>query len=293
MSGKQIFIRRLVREYKFQWSVIRSILDWSIILYAVLPLILIAPFIYMEAWNLTHLYWSDSIPFTVLLFALLLFCLKGKIRTFAMEADLLHLIQQKPTFVQLKRYGLLYTALQLLVETAFIGVIFLPILMLIYNFSLVDALLLALLLCTFRFFAATVKKAASRALTKWIILVAAFILVYLFALFTSPWLYGVGSIVAFSLIYIYHYTVMTITNRLFLKEVEIEKAERMKYIKFLLTFSNDVHVEPIKNSQNNKPFFLFPDSKRIFKTRNKLNGLLEVLLKSFLRDKRLLTCIPN
>jgi ABC-2 type transport system permease protein len=95
-----------------------------------------------------------------------------------------------------------------------------------------------------------------------------------------------GLIIDLFLIWLNHARLLA-SNKLFLKEIEIEDKERLKYIKIILNFS--MAVEKENRIRGKKPYFLFRNSKRLFKNRNKLNGLTEILIKSFLRNRRNLT----
>ncbi|WP_181833291.1 ABC transporter permease [Bacillus taeanensis] len=289
MTSKKLFFKRVTEEYKFQWGVIRSVFDWSILVYLVIPTIIMVPFLYQDAWQFIHFYWNENIPFSILLFAVLLLALRGNFRTYLMEADLLFLIQRKTVIQQLKQYNFLLSALQLAVGLAVIMIGILPVLILVYNFSPLDVLYLYLAVSGFRFLTLTIKKIVTSSLMKWLFLSLTFSLVFVLIVFTEPFLYGMGSLICILFIVIYHLTKETKTNRWFSKEIEIEEAERSKYIKLILNFSMEVEKESSASTQHKKPLLYFPKSKRMYKRRNKKNGLLELLFKAFFRNKKHVT----
>lgn len=287
MLSNNIFIKRLWQEYRLQWEVIRTVLDWTIIAYIVIPAIIIVPFIYGDIWQQIELYWRNDIPFSLLLFVMLLLSLSGNIRTFIQEADLLFLIQQKTSFTQLKRWALLVSVLEVFFRITVIVVIFLPTLALVYNFSGTAVMLLYFTLVSFSFASMTIKKITYRTLSKWLALLLLFGLTLFLILCINPLLYGTGSLVIFLLIVFYHFTNVAKSNRWYLNEIEIEKTERIKYIKFILNFSMEVEKETYSN--NKRPILIFPKSNELFKVRNRANGLLEILLKSMLRNNSYLS----
>nr|WP_295972291.1 ABC transporter permease [uncultured Bacillus sp.] len=282
MTGRQLFCKRLKEEWTYQWNIIKTVLDWTIILYLVIPTVVIGSFMYAEAWQSIELYWSSLIPFPLLLLVLLLLTASGNFRTYLQEADLLYLLQQKPLLHGLKRYGLAWSSFTIMTGTALIFVFILPILLQSYQLSLPEVFHLYIALLAFRLLMITCKKIISRTLTKWLVYPLLFAAVFALLFSVRPVLYGIVGFVCIILLYLYQLSQLTKTNRWFQREIEMEKAERIKYIKVILNFSNEVEKEKI--STKKRPWILFPQSNRIFKTRSKENGLLELLLKSFLRS---------
>lgn len=287
MTGRKLFIQRLFQEWHFQWRVIQSVLDWTIMLYIAIPPIIVAPFLYIDAWKYVHFYWSDQIPFFMLLLLILLLATRGNFRTYLMEADLLYLLQRKTLLHQLKLYSFLSSSLQIILNVTFIFILILPILVLIYQFTPKDVLLLYLAVSAFRFLFLTFKKIINQTFKRWMIYFLTFIISTLLILNINSMIYVMGSILCILVIFIFHTTQITKTNRWFLKEIEIENIERNRYIKLILNFSMEVEKET--NHQSKRPFLFFRQSKRLFMIYNGENGLLEILLKAFLRNKSYLT----
>ncbi|PWA09744.1 hypothetical protein DCC39_12320 [Pueribacillus theae] len=283
MSGRQLFRKRLIQEWKFQWGVLRSVFDWTIILYMAIPAMILIPFLYADVWKNIHLYWSEEFPFSILLLLVLLLSTRGNFRTYVREADLLYVIQRKKLFYQLKLHSFLFSVFQLVAGVALIFIVILPIVIRIYQFSPMEVLLLFLEICAFRLLFLTLKKIMNRALYKWIFFPLTFIVTARVILYTDSVILGVLSIVIIFIIVMFHLTKIIKTNRLFYKEIEIEHAERIRYIKLILNFSMEVEKEI--TDQRKKPVVLFRKSRRIFKKRNSENGLLELLIKAFLRNK--------
>jgi ABC-2 type transport system permease protein len=282
MSGKQLFKKRLVKEWKSQWKVIRSVLDWTIAVYLAIPAIIAVVVIYTSAWKNDHQYWSEGIPFFVLLLIILLLLLLGNFRTYLEEADLIFLLQRKQLLYQLKLYGFLYSAFQAIVGVVFLFIAILPILFTIYKFSIVETMMLFIAVSAFHFLCLTLKKIIRRRLYKWLVFPLCFILTFLLILFANPVVYGIVSIIGISYLIYYHITQLTKQNHWFLKEIEIEGEERRRYTELILNLSMEVEKDTTK--QRRKPL-LFRQSGRIFRKRNNENGLLELYLKAFLRKK--------
>ncbi|WP_449355548.1 ABC transporter permease [Virgibacillus natechei] len=282
MTGRQLFRRRFVEEWKFQWKVLRSVFDWTVILYVVIPALVVAPFVYMEMWQDIHLYWSEEIPFAILLGLILILSVIGNFRTFLLEADLLFLVQRKKFLYQLKLSGFLYSVLGVILSTAVLFIVILPIFVFIYDFFVMDILCLFVAVNAFRFLLLTIKKIISRSLRKWIAFPAVFVVAFMLILNADSMMLAIGSLLIIGFVCYFHLTQFVTTNRYFLQELAIEQSERVRYIKLILNFSQEVEMPPVK--QRKRPM-LFRNSGRVFKVRSKENSLLEFLLKAFLRNK--------
>lgn len=282
MSGKTLLKKRVLDEWRYQWRVIHSVLDWTVILYIVTPISITASIIYFEAWQNTNLYWQEQFPFSSLLCMILLFSLKGNVRTYVMEADLLYVIQRKKLFYELKVYGFILSIVKSMFGTMFIFILFLPVFINVYHLSVIVILCLYITVCCFHLVVMTLKKIVRKALYKGLSYFIIFISFILILSNISYMIYGIGSIIAIFLLIYFHMTRLTQTNHFFLKELEIEDIERLKYVRFIMHFS--MEVEKVPNRLIKTPL-IFRKSKRIFKERNRENGLLEFLLKSFLRNR--------
>lgn len=283
MSGRRLFINRFVQEWRYQLSVIRTVLDWTVILYIVIPTILVFSSFYVDAWQNIDLYWNEHLPFSILVVLMLLLSSGGNFRTYLLEADLLHLLQQRKILYQLKVYGLIISLLLSFLQTGLIFFISMPILVLSYQFSIKMVLFLFIAIFSYKLVQQTLNKVIYRNYKKWVFTIMLFLLSAFLMLNVPPVLICIGSIVGIVGIACFHISQMKKTNRWFLKELEIESAERMRYIKVILNFS--MEVEKQSTYHRKKPILLFKKSERIFKVRNKESGLLELLLKNFLRNR--------
>lgn len=283
MSGRKLFFKRFVQELLYQWNVIQAVLDWSIILYIVIPTIILIPFLYVDVWQNIQIYWSDQVPFSILVLIVLLLSVTGNFRTYLLEADVIFLLQQKSLLYQLKLFGFLSSCIQLIAGTTFIFALILPILIQVYQFSGMHVVVLFFAICAFRFLFLTLKKIINRSFVKWLVFLFAFLGSILSILQFDSAVIGGGGLLVVVVMFIFHLLQLTKTSRWFLKEIEIEVMERVKYIRLILNFSMEIEKEPYKLKK--RPIYFFPKSKRIFKIRNEENGLLELLIKAFVRNR--------
>ncbi|QWC22712.1 ABC transporter permease [Bacillus haikouensis] len=282
MRASTLFKRRLTAEWGYQWGVLKTVLDWTIVVYLVIPVMIAAPFVYADMWEHSGLYWSGRLPFTVLFVLILLVTAGGNFRTYLMEADLLYLLQKKEILVPFKRLGFLYSAAGSVIGVLAAGVITLPLFAGVYGMKAVEVLPLLAAVLAVKLVFMTVKKFTSKGsviFAVFVLLTAGAVLMVMNAV---PALVGVFSLFTAAAVVFYHLKQMPRSDRWFMKEIEIENREKVKYIKLILTYSMEVEKEPV--NQRNRPLLMFRGSKRIFKgERSKEDGLLELVVKGFLR----------
>ncbi|WP_100488301.1 ABC transporter permease [Sporolactobacillus pectinivorans] len=281
MSGTKLFIKRFRQQFQFQWNVIRSVVDWPIMLYIVIPAAAIAPFLYADFWRNIHSYWDARLPSSLLVILLLLLSVSGNIRTYLLDADLLFLIQKKKEILQLKRCGLLLSLLFLFLFETVLFILALPVLITIYHYSQVQLLSLFLAVSAFKLTLMTIKKLTDSLVYRWLFMILAYCLASVL-LVSAPILWAVCGMFCFVIMIYLNIIQLKKTNR-WIKDLETESAEQTKYIKFILAFS--MGVEKPSVTRRKRPLVFFRNSGRIFKKRSKENGLLEFLLKTFLRNK--------
>lgn len=283
MTAKQLIKKRALQEFRFQWGVFRSVLDWTVILYMVVPVLVIIPFVYIEAWTQIDLYWSENLPSFLLIVALLLLVSSGNFRTFLLEADLLFLIQKRALLRRMKQHGFLLSFVQAFFSAMLLVVLALPVFVQAYDATFAEALSIFLALLSYNLLGMSIRRIAKRKWHKWFFILLSAV-VYLLLIVNMP-PYFLGSIAALLVIVImgYHLTRTAKTTRATLKELEIEREEKNKYIKLILNFSAETEKPVVY--RRSTPRFLFRNSGNIFKERNSSNGLLELILKASLRNK--------
>ncbi|MBM7662847.1 putative ABC-type exoprotein transport system permease subunit [Bacillus mesophilus] len=281
MSAKQLFFRRLVREWKDQWHIFHSVLDWSVLLYIAIPSIVFGTLFYIDLWRNVDLYWHPDFPILLILLPVLLVSTMGNFRTYLLKADLLFLIQRKKTIHTLKILGFFYTFVLKTINSLVLVFMVTPVMLKVYYYSFEDLMNLALYLLAFSLTFLTVNKIIDHRLIKWSILFLLFVGATLGALFPNQYVSSICIVV----VVVSHLTYIIKNNHWFLREIEIEEYEKTKYVRLIINFSAEVEKAP--SSTFKKPILLWRKSGRIFKERSQQNGLLELILKGFLRDRGL------
>lgn len=284
MTGSQLFLQRWKNEWNFKFSIIRSVIDWTIFLYLLIPGIFFFAIFYKEFWLHPSSYWMDFIPFWGLLGIMVMLNTGGNIRTFQHEADALHLLQENRLLFTLKTYGLMTTLLNSLITTGIIIGIALPVLLQIYHLDSVDICYLFINLFATKLLILTLRKMIHHKIIKRFMIFIS-ILIIIFIIYVLPfYLTGIIGLLG-SIMLISFLSLKVNKNRyLFMRELEIEQEERNKYIQWIYQFSSEIEKESVLYRK--KPLLLFRNSARIFQVRNEETGLLELLLKSFLRNRQ-------
>ncbi|WP_181444614.1 ABC transporter permease [Bacillus sp. 03113] len=279
---------RLIRGWKFQYSVIRSIADWTVILYIVIPGAVIGAFIYHSWWQ-TEPKWIENIPFSVILLIVYVLSWNGNFRTFVQDADRVFLIKNKSMYIGLKRRGFFYSISYQFISILLIYILLLPFLVKQYSFTLEKSLLFLIWFFSIKLLILYLKiklRQISRKLRRIGIGILLFITISWFTQFMfymntkgCSWIILLFGICFLSTA-IYLSTSMLRKNYLDI-ELETEQNEKLKYVHLILHFSTD--VEKTIHTTRTKPF-LFRKSTNLFKNRSPRNGLIELFIKIFIRN---------
>lgn len=104
----QLFRRRVLSHWKHQISVMKSVADWTVMLYILIPGLLLGGGLYMELWTSPLPAWVEWIPQQAAA-AALLFMFSGNVLLFVEEGDMLFLRQQPRWMKGLMLRGMVYS----------------------------------------------------------------------------------------------------------------------------------------------------------------------------------------
>ncbi|UVI28851.1 ABC transporter permease [Paenibacillus spongiae] len=143
-TGGKLFRRRLSRRWLEQWRVWRTVLDWSVWIYIVIPALWIGGGMYAELWT-DPAPWMNRVPLWATQLAALLIVNTGTLRTFAEEADVLFLLQKPDWSRGLFIRGMAYTALGRGIAAALFFAFILPIMVIAHDLAWITILEMFLL----------------------------------------------------------------------------------------------------------------------------------------------------
>lgn len=286
MTGWKLFKARFIDDFLYQRKVLGSVVDWVVFWYIILPTFVIGTVIYVDIWMNIESYWFDFIPFSVIVNLLLLLSLLGKFRTFMLEADILFILDRPKLYNALRSWAFSYSLFQLFISTTIVFVLALPFLVQGYGLGWMENIFLLIFLYGFRLTVYTLKKIIRNPVLRWITLIAMyFITINLVTLLKFEILASIGVFLIISNCIWYLLKVVPIKHAYF-QEVANESKERMRYLKLIFGMAREVEKPPI--SLGKRPL-LNRKSRRFFSNITPEKGLLELLLKGFIRNSIYLT----
>ncbi|WP_312092137.1 ABC transporter permease [Niallia sp.] len=289
MKSSQLFYNRVIQNWRFQSQVFRSVVDWTVVLYILIPAIIFCAAIYLSWWKELP-GWIDNIPFIIPFFVLYLLSWTGNIRTFMAEADKVFLVKMPDLIRGLKRRAYLYSFLhQILVMCAGISCL-LPFLLHYYLLNWQEIIILFVYFSTLQacllFLKYQIRKVVST-FRKSIIILCLFLVFNWF----SQWMYSIVDNGYHFPVYAISIAILILSIILSLKaiskigsldlHIEMEQERKSSITQYIFMASLQIE-KPVVISRK-KPL-IFRNSKRIFKKRTPINGLIELFIKIVVRN---------
>lgn len=282
----QLFFRRLFANWKFQYGVLRTVVDWVTALYFFIPALMIAVYQYYTWWQATP-WWMSEVPISVLVILLSLYASTGAVRLFILDADQLFLLQRSRYHRSLMKLGITYTFIYQFVISAVVLLILAPFLLLRYDLSPLQIIVLFLFISCFRTNFTLLSQWVFNRYSGWryacLWLGLKITSVILYILLLEKWmsmpllLVSVCALLVVSAVTLARYR-LTVRGTFF-HDVEYEFKQRMKFAALLFR-GLSVKKQRVRRSHP----FLFPNSNLLFRDRTPSNGLVEMCVKSFFRN---------
>lgn len=289
MKSRQLFYDRVIRNWKFQSQVFRSVADWTVVLYILIPAVIFCTAVYFSWWKELP-EWLDNIPFIIPFFFLYLLSWSGNIRTFIVEADKVFLVKKPELLSGLKRRAYLYSFLQQLLVICAGFSCLLPFLLNYYLLSWQEIIVLFVyfrsLQACLLFLKYPIRKVVST-FRKSIITLCLFLVFN----WCSQWMYRIIDSGYHLPVYVISISVLILSILLSLKaigkkgsldiHIEMEQERKSSITQFIFMASPQIEKPVV--IRRKKPL-LFRNSKRIFKKRTPINGLIELFIKIVVRN---------
>ena len=285
----RLFVRRIISDWKYQYQVWKTAVDWIVALYIVIPFFAIFMNYYLSWWRRAP-EWLAYIPFNALLAIILLFAWSGMIRIFVEDADQLFLLQCNAWISRIMTYSLGYSIIYNFVMTSILLIILAPFLLLYYGFSSIGVVWLTVFVFVLKNCMGLAKQLVELRFKGWtqrIVRTVIFIITGVFVresvvlLLSRPGLFYLSLFVLISTLGIFLDKRMKLRGTFF-EDVAREQTEKLRLAKFMLQAAG-VYVK--KPRFTRKRPLLFRNSNLIFKRRNPVNGLVEMCLKAVLRNE--------
>ncbi|RBP93797.1 ABC-2 type transport system permease protein [Cytobacillus firmus] len=289
MKSSSLFLGRLINSWKYQFGIFRSIADWTIMVYLIVPGAVIFGMIY-RSWWLETPEWIANLPMFLLFFLLYIFSWLGNFRPFTQEADKVFLVKNKSLYLGLRKWGFGYSLFFQAVSTGTMIALLLPFLKNSYflQWSQIIALLTFFITLKWAIMAVSYYlKGIEGKFRRYVIGFVLFVLLSWFSqLVYSLWNFGADFPVYMISAVLLSGTLTRVSQmqkRISAADFEImlEQEEKTKYIKWIFMMAPEIEKPAI--SMRTRPI-LFRNSRRIFKKRTPIKGLIELFIKIFIRN---------
>ncbi|WP_395761526.1 ABC transporter permease [Bacillus sp. 3G2] len=283
---KQQFYKRLRHELGLKWKSIRSIADWTVALYIIIPALIFIGIYYRSLW-IEELSMGETVYFGLGLLVFYVITYSRGVRSFFEQADSLFLISYPAHMQKLMQYGMTYTFIRIAITNVVVVVAMLPVLMKSIGVTKIQVVLFWLFFTVFRFMLSLLTRFIHVRVGKrwllWIIkniissISLSFFGLSLFLIYKNPF-YSILSIgLAVFLIIVLIKEKRNYKN-CFFKEIEKEKEESMRWTSGIM----QVGGHTAKPSSSNKKPWMFPRSKKLL-GKKKDSRIVESFLKEFFR----------
>ncbi|WP_413374920.1 ABC transporter permease [Alkalihalobacillus sp. 1P02AB] len=286
MSPVMVFKQRVKSEWSYQYKLWKMMVDWTVWLYILLPLLAILGYQFYLLWQ-GEMEWAYYLPSFTIPFIFLLVCWSGTLRLFLLDGDLLFL-RQRPEWVQMiKKYGLIYSIVLNVFSVSVIAFIIAPFMLVYQDVSVWDYTLLCSFVILFRLCLQYLNQLLELRYERWkkvLRTIGLFILTWLlFHLFHwSPLSLQVTFtvlLVPITLVFMKKRLNLTTT---FFKDCLRENKERIKYTSMLVGLNG----YQVNKKQRKRPVFLLANSAKIFRKRTTENITTELFIKLFIRNSQ-------
>lgn len=283
---KQQFYKRLRHELGRKWKSIRSITDWTVALYIIIPELIFIGIYYRSLW-IEELSMGETVYFGLGLLVFYVITYSRGVRSFFEQADSLFLISYPAHMQKLMQYGMTYTFIRIAITNVGVVVAMLPVLMKSIGVTKIQVVLFWLFFTVFRFMLSLLTRFIHVRVGKrwllWIIknvissISLSFFGLSLFLIYKNLF-YSIPSIgLAVFLIIVLIKEKRNYKN-CFFKEIEKEKEESMRWTSGIM----QVGGHTAKPSSSNKKPWMFPRSKKLL-GKKKDSRIVESFLKEFFR----------
>ena len=289
MSVTRLLLLRIVSDWKYQYQVFRTAVDWIVAIYIVIPFSYIFIDFYLSLWR-TIPGWLFYISLNALIGIILVFIWSGTVRIFLEDADQLFLLQRKIWINRIIKYSLGYSVGSNLLSTSFLLIILAPILLLRFRFSPAKIIWLTFFIVEFKTCIGIVKQLVELRFKGWtqhIIRIVLFLITIVYLRESVVFLLNQWDLFYLLELSLLVALILLLTLRMNLRGAFSEDIFREKNVKLRLAkvMLQNMGTYVRKPRFSRKRPLLFRNSNLLFKKRNSVNVLVEICLKAVLRNE--------
>ncbi|MGE7884766.1 ABC transporter permease [Bacillus sp. NPDC094077] len=283
---KQQFYKRVRYELGRKWRSIRSITDWTVALYIIIPALIFMGIYYRSLW-INELSMEETVCFGLGLLAFYLVTYSRGVRSFFEQGDSLFLISYPTHMRKLIQYGMIYTFVRIAITNVMVVVVMLPVLMKSIGATKIQIVLFWAFFTVFRCMLSLLTRCIYvRVGKRWVLWIIKNVIFSMSLTFLGISLFFIYKNVFYSILFIGLAVFLIIVlvkekmnyKNYFFKEVEKEKEESMRWTSGIM----QVGGHAAKPSSSNKNPWMFPRSKKILGEKSD-SRIVEGFLKEFYR----------
>lgn len=285
MTTAKLFLQRSLQNFRFQVKSWRLGIDWTVLVYMLVPSMIVAIAVYRSWWTDMPI-WMSELPFEGFLLMFYIVAWMGSIRLFIEEADQLFLLQKRSDYLSLRRLGVGYSLTKSTLVIAIFLVIFLPYLI-EQQFTIHGLMRMFLLLSLWKAMLLLLKHSlflfVPRRFIRFLLLTAIFLLGIRLYIQSTVYLQLTiyFFIVLVMLLFVVYLTRLNVHSIGHFHE-ELERETEAKYRVASLFLMQSGAIEQRKVKQRRKPW-IFRRSNQWFKHRSFHNVVIEHYAKAWLR----------
>lgn len=291
MNSRRLLWNRLLENAKYKMKAIRSVMDWTVVVYFVIPGIVIGFFVY-RSWWVEVPGWIHYIPFSLVFIASFFLLWGGYFKTYVREADSIFLLKKEHLLIGLKKGGILLSYLFEIPKTCLLALLMAPFWYQYYDFNGLQLLSFFSLWVTLKWLIMAVTGRLDVYLRGWRSLlrniplwIGAGVIWYV-----SFQAFGHGHVIFIILISLLNTVCSIVLNyprftsiHTFEQDLAIDEREKRKQTEFLLGLSMDMEKLPKPKPLRKSPR-LYAKSNRLFQKRTETTGYLELFIKATTRN---------
>lgn len=286
MTVEALFYRRLIGSWKQKLKVWQLIVDWTIALYIVVPILGVFIYNYVALWTNASP-WVEFIPLLAINIAYFLNACRGDLHYFMEEGDQLFLLQQTKWITGLRRRGVVYSVLSAALATDILTLLLLPIMLHQFGWSLIQVFFCALFSFLCKLYLSIFKQQLDHryvGIRRFIYIALMYIAFALIFLNMIHYLVDIPIVLAIICLLLIYPLVRLLQNKVtdvshFLSDIQRAQKELEKSRSFALGQAG------IKKKAWYVPTspLIFRKSSRLFKRRTTINIISENVFKIFFR----------
>ncbi|MBE5104852.1 ABC transporter permease [Bacillus thuringiensis] len=283
---KQQFYKRVRYELRRKWKSIRSITDWTVALYIIIPALIFMGIYYRSLW-INELSMEETVCFGLGLLAFYFVTYSRGVRSFFEQGDSLFLISYPTHMRKLIQYGMIYTFVRIAITNVMVVIVMLPVLMKSNGVTKIQIVLFWAFFTVFRFMLSLLTRFIHvRVGKRWVLWTIKNVIFSMSLSFFGMSLFFIYKNPFYSILFIglaVFLTIILVKEKMnyknyFFKEVEKEKEESMRWTSGIM----QVGGHAAKPSSSNKKPWMFPRSKK-FLAEKADSRIVESFLKEFFR----------